>query len=112
MQRQPGNQAIHLLTQTDDANMEIGYHRAPIPPEPGPSFEDQVEWMLEQIQADPAAIDRVFQGDEKLTKRIANLIAARRSGRQVAATDILAALDEWIDSELLWVAKELVEDGE
>lgn len=92
--------------------MEIGYHRAPLPPEPGPSFEDRVEWMLEQIQADPAAIDRVFQGDEKLTMRVANLIAARRSGKQIAATDIVAALDEWIDSELVWVAKELVEDGE
>lgn len=91
---------------------DIGFSRAPLPPEPGPSFEDRVEWKHEQILTDAHSIDRVFQGDEKLTKRVANLIAARRSGRQVAATDILAALDEWIDSELLWVAKELVEDGE
>lgn len=89
---------------------DIGFYRAPLPPEPGPSLEDQIEWKLEQIQADPAAIDRVFQGDPKLTQRVANLIAARRSGRQVAATDILAALDEWIDSELVWVAEEMVED--
>ena len=110
MQRQPGNQAIHLFTQTDDANMEIGYARMPLPPEPGPSLEDRIEWMLEDIQNDAQAIDRVFQGDEKLTMRVANLIAARRSGKQIAATDIVAALDEWIDSELVWVAKEMVDE--
>ena len=88
----------------------IGYERAPLPPEPGPSLEDRIEWMLEDIQNDAQAIDRVFQGDPKLTMRVANLIAARRSGKQIAATDIVAALDEWIDSELVWVAKEMVDE--
>lgn len=90
--------------------MEIGYYRAPLPPEPGPSLEDQIEWKFEQIQNDAFYIDQIFQGDAKLTKRLANVIAARREGRQVAATDILAALDDWLDSELLITAQQLVED--
>ena len=89
---------------------DIGFYRAPLPPEPGPSLEDQIEWKFEQIQNDAFYIDQTFQGDAKLTKRLANVIAARREGRQVAATDILAALDDWLDSELLITAQQLVKD--
>lgn len=96
----------------------IGLARNPEPPDPGPSEEERVEYKYSQIQASDWHIDRCFEGDEKLTGRLARLLADYRScgittppeAIQARGARVLDALNEWLDSELYEYAKIIVSE--
>lgn len=86
---------------------EIGYARNPEPPDPGPSEEERVEHTYAQIQADSWYIGRCFEGDEKLIGRLARALAMHRDPHTwgVDKDELITALNDWLDSELMDYAK-------
>lgn len=107
------------MSYRDVNNNRIGLARNPEPPDPGPSEEERIEYRYSQIRDSEWHIERCIEGDDReLAGRLARLLAEYRSCRpgtppeaiRARGERVLEALNEWMDSELMYYAKVIVEE--